>query len=239
MAKLAAALTRVYFDEFDLSGVLNAADLDVSQELAVVTAFSDAGPRRLAANYDVKNSLNGFFDGDQNAFDQLAFSELNTDEDHYLGIAYGTVEGSVVYENIVQLDGQPRSGGTGGAVLLNLSGAGRNRLTRAVLLHSSDAASAGNKTGQNLGATVSPAPLVAVFRLLAIASGSITMKVQESQDDAGSDAYADIASMTSGSLSAPGVVRVVSTAASEAWKRVVVSGTFTGAKVRVTLGVAS
>jgi hypothetical protein len=78
-----------------------------------------------------------------------------------------------------------------------------------------------------------------IFRLLSFTGTSITMKLQGSSDDGAGDAYADIAGLTSGALTAPGVVVVTTTATLEAWKRVVCSGTFSAASVVVTAGVVA
>ena len=43
--------SRVYFDEFDLSGVLNSMSLSIDQATPVVTCLSDAGPRRIVGGY--------------------------------------------------------------------------------------------------------------------------------------------------------------------------------------------
>lgn len=239
MGKIAASVSRIYLDEFDLSGVLNSFDLSLEQERAVVTALSDAGPRRVVGNYDHKHSVQGFFDGDTGKFDAQAFVDFRTDEDHFLATIFGTTEGSRGYEDVIRNMGQPRSGGTGGAVLLSLEGEGSGGRVRCWLLRTATLAGAGNGAGQNLGATTAGQVFAAVFRLLAFTGTSITLKVQESSDDGAVDLYADIAGLTSGALTAKGVVRATTTAATEAWKRLAATGTFTSAQIIVTVGTVA
>ncbi len=244
MAKVSNVGTRIYLDEFALSGFLNTFDLSIVQELAPSVCFSDVGPRRLVGNYDHKHGSNGFFDAATGGLDQLAFVDLNTDEDHYLGEYPGSdAEAGVGYESIVRLTEQPRSGGVGAAVLLNLSsegsGEGSGGLARATVLANATVVAAGNRTGRNMGATTLGQVFAVVFRVLAFTGTNITLKVQESSDNAGADPYADITGLTSGALTGVGVVRATTSAATEAWKRVNIAGTFTSATILVTAGVVA
>ena len=237
--KIAAKSVRVYLDKYNLSGDLNATDQAFNVETPLVTCFSNEGPRRVEGNYDTEDNDLGFFDGDAGAHDAILAAIVGDGIDHYLGKLFGTTEGDTAYEKIVRIDGQPRSGGLGGAVLLNFSSKGSGGAYRGVILRSATVTGAGNGTGQNLGATVSGDEFAVTFRVLSFTGTNITLKVQESSDDGGGDAYADIASLTSGALTAIGVVRVSTTAATEAWKRLNVSGTFTSALILVTCGTVA
>lgn len=243
MAKSPAHSSFVYADEFNLSGYLNAFELGVDQENIDVTTFADAGPRRLVGNYQHKGSVSGFFDGVDNAFDEQVYVDLNTDEDHYLLKGPGAIaEGGIGYEQIIRLAGQPRSGQNGGAVLLNFSDEGSGGIARSTVLRSAAITTTGNGTGRNMGASTSGQVFQVVFRVISVSgSGTIAMKIQESQNDGGADAYADVSGLTSGSLTAVGVVRVTTTAATEAWKRVVIStfSGFTSVTVLVTAGIVA
>lgn len=234
--KIAAKSVRVYLDKYDLSGDLNSTSQSFNVETPVVTCFNHTGPRRLEGNYDTEDSDLGFFDGDTAAYDAILASIVGDGIDHYLGKTFGTTEGDTAYEKIVRISGQPRAGGIGGAVLLNFDAKGAGGAYRGVILRSATVTGAGNGTGQNLGATVSGDEFAVTFRLLSFTGTNITLKVQGSSDDGGGDAYADIASLTSGALTAIGVVRVSTTAATEAWKRLNVSGTFSSALILVTCG---
>lgn len=236
MAKLAANVTRLYVDEFNLSGEINAYTLNFKQETIPVTTISDDGPRRVVGNYDHDFDTTGLFDGTDDAYDERVFVDLKTDEDHYLSTHFGTAEGSPAYLDVLRMIEQPRSGASGGAVMLNVKGEGSGSRLRGMLLRSATVSSGGNGTGRNMGATTTPTPFAVHFHLIAFNGTNITIKLQESSDDGSGDAYADIAGLTSGALTAVGVVRVSTTASTEAWKRVVISGTFTSATVVVCAG---
>ena len=238
MAKQPANKYRAYIDGYDVSGFLNAGSLAVEQETPVVTTFADAGPRRVVGSYDHNHSHGGFIDTANDSFDEIAFALLQTTTDHYLAHCWEGVatEGNVVYEAVVQLTSQPRAASVGEAITINLDAAGSNHLARGVILRSATISGTGNGTGQNLGVTTTGQIIVATFRVISGTFTSITMLIEESQNDGGGDAYATLGSLTSGSMTAAGVVRVTHSTASEAWKRVRVSA-FSGTScvVLVTL----
>ncbi len=238
MVKVANRLTRVYLDEFDFSGFLNSTDQNIDQELAVVTAFSDSGPRVVPGNYDVKHSDLGLFEPTDDGYDEQVHALLEDASDHFLTKLFGAnAIGNVAYDSVVRLSGQPRSAAKAGAVLLNFDSGGAGGIVRGVVLGNKVTTGAESLAGQNQGATTSPTEYAVIFRVLAFTGTNITLKVQESSDDGGGDAYADIAGLTSGALTAIGVVRATTTATTEAWKRLNISGTFTSATILVTAGV--
>lgn len=242
MAKGPAKNTRVWIDEHALSGYLSAVDFKVDQETIKVDTFSDDGPRRLVGNYDHMLTLNGFFDGADDAFDEIVFANLKTDELHYAFSSFtGAAEGAVGYEGAVRLKSDPRSAAVGQAVLLNIESEGAGPVSRSTILRAAAITGTGDGTGQNLGATILGQVTVVTFRVLAVSgTGSITLQVHQSQDDGDMDAYASVAALASGALTAVGVVQKTTTAATEAWKRVTVSAFsgFTSVTVLVTIGVA-
>lgn len=243
MAKVAAKQTRVWVDEHALSGYLSGADLKVDQETVKVDVFSSSGPERVVGNYDTMLSLAGFFDGADDAFDEIAFVNLRTDETHYAFSAFGGVtEGSRGYEQPIRLKSQPVSSKVGAAVLLNLEAEGDGPISRAHILRSAAVTGTGNGTGQNLGATTSGQLFVVTYRILAVSgTGSIVLQCQESQNDGSPDTYASISDLASGTLSGVGVTRKTTTAATEAYKRISVTtfSGFTSVTILVTAGLAA
>lgn len=228
-------------DEYALSGYLTASELTVDQETINVATFSDAGPRRVVGNYDTKGSHMGLFDATAGEFDQQVFSNFRTDEDHYLAQFFGAAaEGGIGYERIVRLKSQPLKAAVGAAVLLNIEEEGAGPIVRSTLLRSAAITTTGSGTGRNMGATTSGQTFQVVYRILAVSgTGSIVLQCHESTDDGGGDAYASIAALASGTLSAIGVTRKTTTAATEAYKRITVStfSGFTSVTVLVTAGV--
>lgn len=238
MAKYGSGVnTRVYFDQYDLSGSLNASDQSVDQEGLVVTSFSDTGPRRITGGYDVDHSDMGFLEAADEGYDEKIFAAIGDGSDHYLTKLFGAnAENSVSYDHVVRLTGQPRSAKLGSAILLNFSSKNSNGAARGLVLANVTTTGAENRTGRNMGATVSGQIFAVVFRVITFSGTNITLTVQESTDD-GVDPYAAISGLTSGALTAAGVVRATTTAATEAWKRATVAGTFTSAVILVTAGI--
>jgi hypothetical protein len=239
IGKVSNLLTRIYLDPYDLSGYLNAVNTEVMQQLIGVGTFSDTGPRRIPGNYDHKAGINGFYDPLDDQIDEILEAVRGVDT-HYLLVLYGNnAENAVAYESIVDLSDKPLSGQVGGAVLLNAAFEGSNSLTRGTLLRSATITGNGNGTGRNLGATISGQEFGVVYRVLSGTFTSFDLKTQESSDDGGGDAYADVAGLTQ-SFSAAGVARKSTTAVTEAWKRTTVANWIgTSALVLVTAGRAA
>ena len=237
MAKVSNLATRIYLDQYDLSGVLNSSQMEVEQELATVTAFADAGPRRVVGSYDLRHSDLGLFDPADGAYDEQIHALLGDDGDHHLCKLFGShSEGGVAYETIVRPMSSPRSAERGGAVMLNFDTEGAAGHFRGIVLAHATSTGAEDRSGHNQGVTSSGTVYRAVFRVLSFAGTDLTLKVQDSDDDGSTDAYADVVGLTSGSLTDIGVVSAEVVAATKAWKRVAVSGTFTSALVLVTGG---
>lgn len=242
MAKLKAHSSRVYVDQHYLSCSLTSFGLEVTQVLPVVTTFCDTGPRRIVDNYDHSHSHAGLFEPEEDGYDQIVDAlRTGTDADHYLLRVPGVMSaGSVGYEAIAKLSSKPMAGQLGAALALGFDMAGSGGLARINVLSAAEETVTGTQdgTGQNLGATVSDQRLGVWFRVISGTFTSITLKIQESQDDGSGDSYADISGLTSGSMAAAGVVHVSTTAATEAWKRLVVSAfSGTDCTILVTIGV--
>lgn len=76
--------------------------------------------------------------------------------------------------------------------------------------------------------------LVMFVHLFAFTGTSVTIKVQESSDDGGGDAFADVVGATSGALTAVGALRVATGSINvERYLRVVTTGTFSNAQFLV------
>ena len=239
MSKYAAHPSRIYLDEFDFSGSLTSTSLDITQEAPVITSFADTGPRRAVGNYEFAQSHSGLFESTDNGVDEQTFLLLADGTDHYLTQLFGAnVAGTVAYDSIVQLTANPRSAAIGGAVLMNFDTAGGGGLSRGVVLASKTSTAAetipGATDGWNQGATISGQSLRAIFRVFAFTGTSITMKIQHCATQGGS--YVDVTSLTSTAMTANQVQSVTVTSATNAWKHVVTTGTYSSALILVTLG---
>src|SRR3990167_734550 len=135
MAKVPAHPSRFWLDEFALAGYLMSGELAVAQATPPVTTFADAGPRRVVDNYDHSHSEQGLFDPTDDGFDEKIFANLESASDHYLAQAFGAAaDGDPIYEAVVRLAEQPRSGQVGGAVLLNFNAQGSEGLSRSLII---------------------------------------------------------------------------------------------------------
>jgi len=241
MAKQPARWMRIWLDEFALSSELSSAALQLQQALAQIDTFGDAGPRRVVDNYDFTLPFLGFLEPTDDGYDEQIHALLESASDHYVTLAIGAgaapTVGDVAYDALARLSAQPRSAQTGGAILLNFDLAGSGGLSRGALLGSKTSAGAENLGGVNMGATAAGAVFRAIFRLIAFSGTNITLTVEQSQNDGAGDAYAAITGVNSGALTAPGVVAAQATAATEAWKRLAITGTFSSALVAVSAGV--
>ena len=116
--------------EDDMTGIT----LDVTQELPMVTSFSDAGPRRLAGNYDWKSTIDGNADVAASQSDATLFGLLGSAGVTYdfetTGAAAGTDAPN--YEGTVLLESYSLSAQVGGALTFKASLAGGSALTRSV-----------------------------------------------------------------------------------------------------------
>lgn len=243
MAKKAAHGSRFWLDEHPLSGYLTSSSLKVQQETVNVATFADTGPRRVVGSIEQARPVAGVVEVADDALDPVIAVNGWTDEDHYLLHAFGSAaEADLAYERVIRLKERPLEAKGGQAILLNFTDEGAGELVRGRILRSAAVTGTGNGTGQNLGATIAGQVFVVTYRILAVSgTGSIVLQCQESSDDAGADAYASIADLASGTLSAVGVTRKTTTAATEAYKRISVAtfSGFTSATILVTAGVAA
>jgi hypothetical protein len=238
LPKIRSSATRFFVDQYDLSGDLNAGNQGVTQPEIDTTCFA-GGPSSLVDYYQTKDDWNGFFARTVGVkvIDDVLNDLIGDENDHYLlKLFAGNTENAIAYEMIERLNANPISGRVGGAVLLSSSFGGSGPCYRGVVLRSATVAGTGNGTGRNLGATLVTDEFAVTFRVVGGTFTSIGLKVQQSSDDGGGDAYADVAGLAH-TFTTPGVFRATTMAATEAYKRVVVSGFVgTNALILVTAG---
>ncbi len=241
-AKQAANQLRLWLNQYALSGYLSGWTQNISQELPDVTCLSDEGPRFVVGNYGVNGSLTGFFEPTDDGFDEYMHGFLQSATTKYLGAAVGQgAAGQVAYENVIDITGEPRTANIGGAILLNCDYTGAGQLARGMVNLNATISGDGNQTGQNHGASTAGQTFQAIVRVIsATALTRMDIHIEESQNDGGADPYADIAGMSQTEIAAAGVWRLTTTAATEAWKRCVISNwNGTSALVVVTMGICS
>jgi hypothetical protein len=237
VAKQASSSVRVWLDHYPWSAFLTGLTFKVDQKTDEATALSDAGPRRVVDNYDHSDSLTGLFDGTDDSFDEQAQAAFADGADHYLLKCYaGTTVGSVAYESIAVVSGEPLEVKRGKAIARNVDTKGSNSLSRGLVMLNQTATGTLNGTGYNQGVTAVGTEYQMVVRVLSGTFSSITVKIQGSQNDGSPDAYSDITGLAVTRTTA-GVSRASVVIATEAWKRAIVSAfSGTSAVVMVTAG---
>ena len=133
MAKKAAKTAKLSVNSVALEADLSGFGMNVNQETPVVTGLSDAGPRRLAANYDHDLEADGTADFSSGRTDATLFALLGS-----AGVATdfdptGTAAGASNphYTTTVLLVSYSLRGQTGGAITFQAKMVGGAALTRA------------------------------------------------------------------------------------------------------------
>lgn len=226
MGKLRSSDTRLFVDQYDLSGDLNASVQTIDQPSIDVRCYSDSGPESLVDYYRTRDEWNGFFArtvGQVQVIDRVLNDLVGNVNDHYLLKLYqGNSENALAYEMIERLTANPLTSRDGQAIVLSASFDGSGACYRGRVLRSATVVGTGNGTGRNLGTTLATDTFAVTFRVIGGTFTSIGLKIQGSSDDGGGDAYADIAGLAN-TFTARGAVRKTFVGVTEAWKRVVVS----------------
>lgn len=133
MAKVAAKSVNITINSVSLEDDIDNFTTSVTQENATVTAFADAGPRRVVGNYDHKLSVSGNADfasgqSDATLFGLLGSAGVSTGVDP-TGNSAGTNDPN--YDSTHVLGSYSISGQVGGAVKFSAELEGTAALTRA------------------------------------------------------------------------------------------------------------
>ena len=238
MAKLGASSARILFDELDLSGFLNQFDQDTNQPAINVRGFSSTAPEKIVDGYDWTWNFGGFGDFDDGAIDDVVTRDQ---DDHYCALVPpGYTAGNVAYFGPAKLESETHSGSTGAAVAYSFTLSGEDGLSRGVLLDTRTVTGTVDATGQNLGATSAGTTFAAQVHVVGGTFSDLDIEIQESSDDGSGDAYAAISGFTQSNISAVGRYRFTTTSATEAYKRVSITGfTGTSATVHVVCGTVT
>jgi hypothetical protein len=228
-------------DYYDLSGYLTGASEAISVALADARCLSDVGPVRIVAGQpDHEHTSEGLYDVETGtaSHDLETWTQLitNKDTDHYLAKLWqGNTRGYAVSDAVVRLGSMPWGATMGAAQTLGFGASGSAHLGHGVILEPKGSITAnGNRTGVNQGVKLVDVIYAVTIRCFADTFTSFTVKIQESQNDGGADAYADVAGLSQ-SVTGVGTWRLTTTAALEAWKRVVIADWIgTSADISVT-----
>lgn len=211
MARVHGTDTRIYVDQFNLSGRANTLDLEMAIPNSEVTAFEEVGEEfvvgksRRGWSADVQS----FVDFDADDLDEILDSILG-DSDHHWGFYLdGAAAGSHGYEGIGAIDRRRfRAPGTGAQTLSAMvRGRGGVFLGEATKLNEATSVTGtGTLTAQqHRRATASGDRVIFVARIIAVdGTGSVTLRLEESADG-DADPYAEV--LTLGAMTAVGASR--------------------------------
>lgn len=251
---------RIYFDYWPVSQFANSDTLDIAADAAETTAFEDAGKTFLQGKYGATSSFAGFLDLADDGFDETWDVTSLADGQHWIGRLYdGTTRGGVCYETVELNTSAARASEIANVVTLNWSGQKTGQIGRGGVLTAGaeSITGTGALTGVNYGGTYgtvgASSTQVVTVRVVAVSgSGSITVQIEESSDDGGGDAYAQVTGWTSTEVdpgtnvnigtadqvtfTGIGAAKLTRTGAIEAYQRVNVSAysTFTSVTLLVT-----
>jgi hypothetical protein len=234
MAKQSGLGDNLYVAGYDLSGDIGALDA-ISGSLAVidVTGIDKSAPERLGGKRDGLLSYSAFLN-DAAGQEHPRLSQLPT-ADQIATYCRGTaLGGSAACINAKQLNYDGNRGADGALtfkVSAQANAFGLEWGTQLTPGKRTDAA-ATNGPGVDLGATWAASfGLQAYLHVFAFAGTSVTVKIQHSNDNGGTDPYADIAGAAFTAATAITAQRIATAnnVAIKRWLRAVTVGTFTNA----------
>lgn len=252
---------KAYYDHYRVSPWASSTGVTFAADAVEYTPLEDNfklfAQGKASAN---GSTINGFMDIvalASGGFDATEFADLNDGKHYILRAPQGTGAGGIAYETVESSTGTSRAADIANVMMLNWSGQPTEEFYRGMVLTAGEVAftATGETAGVEVGAsTVTVQRFEVVIRVVAVSgTGSIGFQIQESTDDAAGDAYADITLsaesptqglVTYGSNTATftgiGTIKLYTTAATEAWKRVQVSAysSFTSVTAIVTCGNA-
>jgi hypothetical protein len=168
---------RVYLAEVDLSGVTNAAAINLKTDVVECTAFSDAYKDRLAGLTDVITEVSGFFSASEDAlgnpdkklFNQLALSNAVLT----IATASGVTGADAYFFRPTLTEYQPLAGKVSEMASFKLHGEGAAPLVKGqILIPKTDISSNGNGTPYQLGAVLATQKIYCGLHIFAV-SGTL------------------------------------------------------------------
>lgn len=203
MARIHGTDTRIYVNQWNLSGRANTLDLDAMMRPSrEVTAFEDAAETYVAGKTDRRfgAAFRAASDFDSGEIDDIIQQLITATTPPLWGFYFdGSAAGSHGYEGQGLLDRKSVRSPRDNASMLEaqVQGTGPYMLGRAMKLNEATVITGtGNQTGQNHQVAGVSDRLLFIARIIAVSgAGSITLKLQESSDGGG-DPYADAITLT-------------------------------------------
>ena len=238
MVKKAGLAEQFFIHGFDLSGDVGSLQrVNSPVALLDVTAINKSAVERLQGLADGQIAFNTWFDDGAN-LEHTALKGLVTTDRITLWALGGAISDVAAMLVAKQMNYDPTRGADGSLAIsvecLGATGVGMEwgeMLTAGKITH----ASATNGTSQDNTASTANG-LAALLELVSLATGTVTVVVQESSDNGGADPFAAKATFTAvAAASAPTAERITATGTVERYLRVATTGTFTTAVFAVAI----
>jgi hypothetical protein len=246
MARVHAKSVTHLVDEFNFSGVSNAAVIDMVEEPGDVTAFADAADTFVEGKVKFTFAINGMFSTASPNYDGEMFTDLTSTQRRVGIIPGGSTVGNVSYEGRTNVTDQPRIAETAAAVALNVSWVGDQAVARGALIYIDSAVSSTtNGTKVQVGASGADETIVSVLRLLSAPGGSGNNDcVVTIESDANSGAGGETTRLTHTTINQSSValfeVQEAAGAVTDTWWRAVVTISGAGSRtfdLLITFGI--
>jgi hypothetical protein len=229
MVRIQAKSVAHFVDEFDFSGVSNAADLQFSETPGEVTAFADLDGTFVEGKATFVWNINGMFSTSSPNYDGETFIDLTSTQRRVGVYPGGDTEGTFGYEGRSNITDRPIVAETASAIALNVSWLGDQAVVRGALIFKNTAVSStATGTKFQVGAVAATQTAVGVLRLLAAPGGSGSNDcVVTIESDPNSSAGGETTRLTFTTLNQASValheVKEATGAFTDAWWRAVVT----------------
>lgn len=232
MSKKSGLGDTFYVDGYDLSGDVNNIEMSMPRETFTVPGVNVSAQERIYGRTDGKMSWTAYFNPASNQSHER-FSALPTTNvivSYHNGATVGNQAAGIVAKQL----NYDNSRGDDGSLTSKIDAEGNgSALVWGELLTTGEQtfASSGSGTVLDYGASVGTTNfgLIAYIQAVSIDSGTATVAIQSSSDNAGSDPYADITGAVFTAVTAKTSERIATstTEAVERYLRLNITGTFT------------
>lgn len=225
---------QLFVDQYDLTGDVGAVDrMAMPSGILNFTNIGNSAMGRGYAHVDGALDFTSYFN-DAASQDHVVLKAKSAGADRVVSFLLGSTIGNMGYGLVAKQINYDGTRGADGSLTFKTqcvaNGYGGNYTQMLTAGKRTDTAATNGTSHDNTAATANG--LVAYIHLFAFTGTSVTIKVQESSDNGGGDAFADVSGITSGALTTPQALRVATsslTTSVERYLRVVTTGTFSNA----------
>jgi len=192
---------RMYFDGYRVSQTVSAGDLTFTCDGVEVTPIESDDKDFLQGKTTVAGTLNGFLDTTDDGWDEIEFETINDGGHNITRCPVGATGGAIAYVTREISTGDSRAFDQANAVLLNWSGQNEDATDfgRGTVLTTGEwtATEAGSDAGDEVGAAAATDTIIINVHCTAFSGFTdVDVQIEESSDDGGADAYAQVTGWT-------------------------------------------